>query len=96
VAPQHIRGIAERLRTVIARTPVLLSEEATVRVTASVGGASASPWRRMRAATLLAAADRQLMAARSRRKDHIAIDALPSMRVSLEERALLFGDSEGG
>ena len=92
VAPQQVRRIAERLRAAVARTAVALSEEMTVRVTASVGGASASPWRRMRAGTLIAAADRQLLAARSRRRDHIAIDALPNTRVSIEERAMLFAD----
>lgn len=92
VATQHTRRIAERLRAVIARTPIALSEEMTVRVTVSVGGASAPPWRRMRAGTLIAAADRQLLAARSRRRDHIAIDSLPNTRVSIEERAMLFAD----
>ena len=92
VASEHVRRIAERLRAAIARSPIVLPGEMTVRVTASIGGASAPPWRRMRAGTLIAAADRQLVAARSRKRDHIAIDPLPSTRVSIEERAMLFAD----
>jgi two-component system cell cycle response regulator len=90
--PQNTRGIAQRLRAVVARSAIRLPGELTLRVTASVGGASATPWRRMRAGTLIAAADRQLLAARSRRKDHISIDALPSTRISMEERLMLLGD----
>ena len=85
--------VAERIRRMVAETPIHVSPTQELQVTLSVGGAFAMPWIRSTPQLWIERADQQLYLAKSGGRNCVRIEAQPDSTVSAEEKSLLFGGS---
>ncbi len=85
--------VAERIRRMVAQTPVRVSPTEELHITVSVGGAYAMPWIRSTPELWIERADQQLYLAKSSGRNCVRIEAQPDSTVSAEEKSLLFGSS---
>lgn len=82
--------VAERIRRMVAQTPVRVSPTEELHITVSVGGAYAMPWIRSTPELWIERADQQLYLAKSGGRNCVRIEAQPDSTVSAEEKSLLF------
>jgi diguanylate cyclase (GGDEF)-like protein len=85
--------VAERIRTRVAKRPVAISQEESVTVTVSVGGAFAPQWVRTTPRLWLDRADLQLYRAKSEGRNCCCLEPTAQSLVSAEEKGLLFASS---
>jgi diguanylate cyclase (GGDEF)-like protein len=84
--PAAGHAIAERICQQVAQTTVVLSDGTALRVTASIGGAHISPWRKTDSKDLLQQADRQLYRAKAQGRNQVAVDTSAAIPVSSDEK----------
>ena len=87
--PAAGRAIAERICERVAQTPIVLSDESVIQVTASIGGAHISPWRKLGSKDLLEQADQQLYRAKALGRNQVAMDTVAALPVSSDEKQQL-------
>ena len=85
------RAVAERIRRVVAATPIMVGPKTELRVTLSIGGAFALQWIRSTTSLWTNRADHQLYRAKSEGRNRVCLEAQPNSTVSAEEKGLLFG-----
>lgn len=83
--------VAERIREVMASSPLVVSAHLSIPITVSVGGAYAPQWIRSEPAIWIERADRQLYRAKNEGRDRVCLEQTFDTVVSIEEKELLFG-----
>ena len=92
--PAAGRAIAERICEQVAQTPVALADGNSLKLTASIGGAQISPWRKASPKDLLEKADRELYRAKAQGRNQVAMDAAAAIPVSADEKLQLLNHFE--
>jgi diguanylate cyclase (GGDEF)-like protein len=87
--PAAGRAIAERICAQVEQTPIVLSDETTLTLTTSIGGAHISPWRKASPKDLLENADKELYRAKAQGRNRVAMDATAAIPVSSDEKLQL-------
>lgn len=89
--PEFGRAVAERIRRIIAATPIVLGPRKEIHVTLSIGGAFALQWIRSTTNLWTSRADQQLYRAKSEGRNRVCLEDQPNSTVTAEEKGLLFG-----
>ncbi len=92
--PAAGRAIAERMCEQVRNTPVLLVDGTALKLTASIGGAHISPWRKESSKDLLQKADSELYRAKAQGRNQVAMDMAAAMPVSSDEKRQLLNHIE--
>ena len=87
--PAAGRAIAERICEQVEQTPVALADGSALNLTASIGGAHISPWRKASSKDLLDKADQELYRAKALGRNLVAMDTPPATPVSSDEKVEL-------
>ena len=87
--PAAGRAIAERICKQVEQTPVVLGDGTALALTASIGCAHVSPWRKASAKHLLEQADQELYRAKAQGRNQVAMDMSLAIPVSSEEKRQL-------
>ena len=87
--PALARIAAERLRARVAATVIDIGDEASLRITISIGGAAVQPWERVTSERLVELADGHLYAAKHQGRNCVSLEQAPTAAVSAEERSML-------
>ncbi len=87
--PAAGRAIAERICEQVEQTAVVLAEGTALKLTASIGGAHISPWRKESSKDLLHKADSELYRAKAQGRNQVAMDMAAAMPVSSDEKRQL-------
>jgi diguanylate cyclase (GGDEF)-like protein len=87
--PAAGRAIAERICKQVAQTPIVLSDGTALALTASIGGAHLSPWRKESSKDLLEKADQELYRAKAQGRNQVAMDMSMTIPVSSDEKVQL-------
>ena len=92
--PAFGQTVAERIRTKVARRPVVVAPGVDVSVTISLGGAFAPQWVRSSASLWIERADQQLYRAKAEGRNRACLEQPTVSQVSAEEKGMLFGTSQ--
>jgi diguanylate cyclase (GGDEF)-like protein len=84
--PTAGRAIAERICEQVAQTAVVLADGTALHLTASIGGAHISPWRKTSSKELLERADQELYRAKAQGRNQVAMDTSAAIPVSSDEK----------
>jgi diguanylate cyclase (GGDEF)-like protein len=87
--PAAGRAIAERICRQVEQMPFVLSDGTTLALTASIGGAHLSPWRKESSRDLLEKADQELYRAKAQGRNQVAMDMSMAIPVSFDEKLQL-------
>ena len=87
--PAAGHAIAERICEQVEQTQILLADGSRLSLTASIGGAQLSPWRKLSSKDLLAQADQELYRAKAQGRNQVAMDTAAAAPVSAEEKLQL-------
>ena len=87
--PAAGRAIAQRICDQVAHSAIALSDGATIKLTASIGGAHISPWRKASSKHLLEQADQELYRAKAQGRNQVAMDTVAATPVSSDEKQQL-------
>ena len=85
--------VAERIRTRVARSPVVISPDETIHATVSIGGAFAPQWVRTTPRLWIDRADVQLYRAKTEGRNRCCLEPAAVPLVSAEEKGMLFAAS---
>jgi two-component system cell cycle response regulator len=83
--------VAERIREKVANLSISVSQQVSIQVTISIGGAYAPEWVRSTTALWTDRADIQLYRAKSEGRNRVYIEQQREIAVSAEEKNMLFG-----
>ena len=89
--PAYGRAVAERIRHTIESLSIAATQQVSLRVTISIGGAYAPEWVRSTADLWIDRADTQLYRAKTDGRNQVYLDQPQEISVSAEEKGLLFG-----
>jgi diguanylate cyclase len=92
--PSFGQTVAERIRSKVERSTVLVPHSPSINVTISLGGAFAPQWVRSSATLWIERADQQLYRAKSEGRNRASLEMPTVSMVSAEEKCMLFGISQ--
>jgi diguanylate cyclase (GGDEF)-like protein len=92
--PAFGHTVAERIRLKVQRRSVSVAAGVELSVTISIGGAFAPQWVRSSAALWIDRADQQLYRAKLEGRNRTCLEQPTLLQVSVEERSMLFGQSQ--
>jgi diguanylate cyclase (GGDEF)-like protein len=78
--------IAERIREQVERTPIAMPDGTQIQVTASIGGAHISPWRKHVPQEVIEKADQELYRAKALGRNRVSMDRTAPTQVTHDER----------
>jgi len=91
--PQQACRVAGRLRAAVEHAQVFLEDGTPLPITLSCGVAAVAPWAGVTPASLIAAADRALYAAKQAGRNCVRLADAPKPAITPDERAALLGSN---